>query len=324
MKPQKIEISYKTIIFTVVFLLGLALLWSIKDILVLLFVCLVFMEALNPTISRLEKLKIPRPVAIIFVYFFVVSIFIFALAGMVPILLTQTSELIRILPSTLQNVQILGLSAIDLTSQFKLLESIPADIARTIVLLFSNLFSGFVILVITFYLLLERRHLDKYSLKVSGAKGQILIAKIFDELEGRLGSWVNGQIILMLIIGILSYIGYLLIGLPYALPLALIAGLLEIVPNIGPIIATFLAALVGLTISPLTAGLAVVWGLVIQQIENNFIVPKIMKAAVGINPVVTILTIATGAKIGGVGGALLAVPIFLTIETVIKILLEKK
>jgi predicted PurR-regulated permease PerM len=125
-------------------------------------------------------------------------------------------------------------------------------------------------------------------------------------------------------IGLLSYFGYLVLGLSYAIPLALIAGLLEIVPNIGPIIATTLAALVGLTISPLTALFAIIWGIVIQQAENNIIVPKVMKATVGLNPIITILTIATGAQLGGVGGALLAVPIYLTLETIISTLYNNK
>jgi predicted PurR-regulated permease PerM len=324
MTIQKVELSYKTVVFTVAFILGLALLWSVRDILILLFICFVFMEAINPTITRMEKVHIPRPLAIIIVYILVIGIFGVALAGMVPILVNETSELIRVLPGTLENFQFFGFTAVDLSSQFKILESIPGDIAKTIFSLFSNLFSGFVILVITFYLLLERRHLNKYSLQVSGSKGQAIIVKIFNQLEDRLGSWVNGQIVLMVVVGLLSYIGYLVIGLPYALPLALIAGLLEIVPNIGPIISTALAGLIGFTVSPLLAVLAIVWGIAIQQAENNFIVPKIMKETVGLNPVVTILTIATGAKLGGVGGALLAVPIFLTIETIVRVLINKK
>ena len=324
MKPQRVEISYKTIVFTTLFILGLGLLWLIKDILALLFVCLIIMEALNPTIVRFEKAKFPRPVAIILVYIMVISVFGFALAGLVPLLVNQTSELLRILPNTLQGVQVFGLSAIDLSSQFKLLESIPSEIAKTVVALFSNIFSGFVILVITFYLLIERQHLSTHSSKITGTNGQHLIANVFDQLESRLGSWVNGEIILMTAIGLLSYLGYQILGLSYAIPLALIAGLLEIVPNIGPIIATALAALVGLTISPLTAVFTIVWGIVIQQIENNFLVPKIMKEAVGLNPVITILTIATGAKLGGVGGALLAVPIYLTIETIATALWKNK
>ncbi|MCX6726726.1 MAG: AI-2E family transporter [Candidatus Shapirobacteria bacterium] len=324
MKPTRVEISYKTIIFTVLFLIALSLLWLIRDIILLFFVCFLLMLSLNPTINRLEKFKIPRTVSIFIIYAIVIAFFSFALAGIIPILVNQTSDLVRDLPSSLQNVQILGLSAVDLSSQFKILETIPADIAKTIVSIFSNIFSGFIILVITFYLLHERRNVDKYSLKFLGAKGQLTVRSVFEQLEARLGHWVNAELLLMTIIGILSYIGYLFLGLPYALPLALIAGLLEIVPNIGPIITTFIAALVGLTVSPFIALMTILWGIVVHQSENNFITPKIMKETVGLNPIITILSIATGAKLAGIGGALLAVPIYLAVETVVKVLSTRK
>jgi len=323
MKPTRVEISYKTIIFTVVFLLALAILWQVRDIILLFFVCFLLMLSLNPTINKLEKIKIPRAVAIFGIYILVIAFLSFTVAGIVPILINQTSELFRVLPSSLQNIQFLGFSAVDLSSQLKILESIPAEIAKTIVSVFSNILSGFVVLVITYYLLQERKNVNKYSLKYLGTKGQSIVQTIFDQLEARLGHWVNAELLLMIIIGVLSYIGYLILGLPYALPLAIIAGLLEIVPNIGPIITSFIAALVGLTVSPLVALLTILLGLIVQQTENNFIAPKIMKETIGLNPIVTILTIITGAKLAGIGGALLAVPIYLTIETVIRVLFDK-
>ena len=104
----------------------------------------------------------------------------------------------------------------------------------------------------------------------------------------------------------------------------MVAGLLEAVPSIGPTVATILAALVGFTISPLIGILTIIVGVIIQQLENNILVPKIMKQTVGFNPLVTILLIAAGAKISGVIGAILALPVFLTLETITKVLIEKK
>ena len=105
--------------------------------------------------------------------------------------------------------------------------------------------------------------------------------------------------------------------------MAIFAALLEAVPTIGPTLATIVASIVGFTISPLTGFLTIGWGIVIQQLENNIIVPKIMKQTVGFNPLITILLIATGAKLAGVIGAVLAVPLYLTIETIIKVLSDK-
>jgi len=323
MKPQKIEISYKTIIFTVLFLISLVLIWQLRGIFLLLFLCFIFLQALNPTVSRLEKLKIPRFVGILLVYFLILIGISFAAAGIIPVLVEQTTSLIETLPNTTSNINLWGIKPIDISSQFKLLENLPSNIATTLFSIFSNIVSVFVFFVLTFYLLIERKNLDKYAVPIFGQKNQDKVVLIMNELEKRLGNWVNAQLFLMLTIGVLSYIGYLVIGLNYVVPLAIIAGLLEIVTNIGPTIATVIAAFVGLTVSPLTALMAIAWGIIVQQLENNFIVPKVMKATIGLNPLVTILLIASGAQLGGVAGAVLAIPTYLTISTIVSVLNKK-
>jgi len=323
MKPQKVEISYKTIVFAVLFLISLVLLWQLRGIFLLLFLCFIFMQALNPTVSRLEKLKIPRFVGILIIYFLILVGISFAAAGIVPALVEQTTSLIETLPATIDNIDFWGIKPIDISSQFKLLENLPGNIATTIFSIFSNIVSVFVFFVLTFYLLLERKNFDHYASKIFGQKYQGKAILIMGELEKRLGNWVNAQLFLMLTIGVLSYIGYLVIGINYVVPLAIIAGLLEIVTNIGPTIATIIAAFVGLTVSPLTALMAIAWGIIVQQLENNFIVPKVMKATIGLNPLITILLIASGAQIGGVAGAVLAIPTYLTISTIVSVLNRK-
>lgn len=328
MKVRKIEISPKTIIFTVVFLLSLVLLWQIRSIIVLLFISFVLMQALNPLVTRLEKIKIPRVVSILLIYIILLTALSFSIAGIVPILVDQTNALIKSLPEFLNNAKInnfkiLGESPINLSSQLKILENIPGGIAKTAVSVVSNVFSGVIILVLTFYLLLEKKNFPKYGLKFFGDQGQEKFLAIVDNLESRLGHWVLAEFFLMTIIGVLSYLGYMFLGLKYAVPLAILAGVLEAVPTIGPIIATVLAGLLGLTISPLTALLAIIWGIIVQQLENNIIVPKIMKSTIGFNPLVTILLIAIGAQLAGVGGAVLALPVFLTIESIFKIIFSK-
>ncbi len=323
MMNKKFEISNKTVIFTILFLASLFLLWQVRALIILLFISFVFMEAINPAIVRLERVKIPRPLAILIIYIIILAIISFAVAGIVPILVEQTTGLVQTLPSTLSNIQIFGASPVDLSSQFKILENLPGGIAKTAISLVSNIISAFVILFLTFYLLLEKKNFSKYSLEMFGENGQKKAIAIVERLETRLGSWVTAEFFLMTIIGALSYIAYLALGLKYAVPLAIFAGLLEAVPSIGPTVATLVAALVGFTVSPLTGCLTIAAGVVVQQLENNIIVPRIMKQTVGFNPLVTILLIAAGAKLGGVVGAILALPIFLTIETVAKVLMNK-
>lgn len=323
MTTKRIEISTKTIAFIALFGLSLMVLWRIKTILLTLFICLIFMLALNPTVSRLEKLKIPRPLAIFLIYLILIAVIAGAVAGIIPVLIEQTSGLVATLPGAISNFRFFGMSATDIYSQLRILDNLPSQIAQITISIFSNIFSLFVVLVITFYLLMERRHLyrQEFSFLSDSQKRKVLI--IVELLEKRLGSWVTAELILMSTIGLLAGVGYYLIGLKYVLPLAIIAGLLEAVPNIGPTVSTALAVIIGFTVSPLTALFALGWGIIIQFLENNLIVPNIMRQSIGINPLVTILAISTGAEIGGIIGAVLAVPIYICAEVIIKVLSDK-
>jgi predicted PurR-regulated permease PerM len=324
MKPQKVEISYKTIIFTALLVIGLYLTWLLRGLILILFICLLLTEALNPTITKLEKLKIPRTLGILLVYLIIIAVISFSVASVVPIFVAQTSGLIKTLPGTLANIRIFGASAIDLSSQFKIIESLPSEIAQTALSLFSNLAIGLLTLIITFFLLHERNRVNIYSQKVFSAGGQVKVTKIINLLEHRLGKWFNSFLLLMLIIGLLSYLAYVIIGLNYAVPLAIIAGLSEIIPIIGATVAIALAGLVGLTISPLTALITVLVCILIHSVINNILTPKIMKETIGLNPLVSILVMTIGAELAGATGAILAIPIFLTIQIIFEVLLEKK
>jgi predicted PurR-regulated permease PerM len=281
------------------------------------------METINPVITRMEKLKIPRLLSISIIYLVVLAILFFAFAGIIPILVEQTTGLIKTLPSIIQHTNFFGLSAIDLSSQFKILEPLPGDITNLAVSVLSNIVYAIVIIMITFYLILERKHFNRHFNNYFGEKVGSKITKVIDQLEVRFGSWINAQLIVMLIIGILSYVIYLILGLKYAVSLAIIAGLLEIIPNVGAIIAIAFAAIIGLNTSLSMALLVVAFCTTLHLIVNNIIVPKILKETCNINPVVTILLLVVGAKLGGVVGVILAVPIYMTIEVIYKVLSNK-
>lgn len=143
--------------------------------------------------------------------------------------------------------------------------------------------------------------------------------EIWNESEQKIGAFIRGLVILSFIIGILSAIGYVAIGLPYGLTIAVIAGLLEAIPYVGPIITTVLAGLVGLAVSQNMALLAIGIALIIQFLENSIVVPRVMDKAVGVSPVVTLLALAVFSDLFGLLGALLAVPL----AAVFQVLLDR-
>lgn len=314
--PTRIEISYRTIVFTVVFLLSLWLLYSIRTVLLALFIAMIFTSALNPFVTKLQRKKIPRPVAIIIIFTLILAVFASLIVAVIPPLVEQTRSLIDQVPTLLDRLGGLPIDQQIISDQ---LGPVPGNIARFVIGTFSNLIAVFTLLVLTFYLLSEWGNLHRYlSLFFGSEKTEAKAEKFIDKLEHQIGGWIRGQLALMVIIGFFTYVGLKILGLNYALPLSIIAGILEIIPNIGPTVALIPAALVALTISPLTALATVALYFLIQQFENNIIVPKVMQKAVGVKPLVIIITLITGAKLAGVLGVALAVPGYLVLRIIIE------
>lgn len=319
--PKKIEISHRTIVFTVIFLLSLWLLYFLRGVLIILFLALILMAALNPLVDRLERWRLPRALAIALIYILIFSVIGLAIWGVIPPLVNQTQNLVSRFPSYLESLRWLGVDKEAVYSQLNQLTEqlgvISSGIIRTFVSFFQNLINIVVLLVISFYLLLERKNLGRYLLRFFGDNAEKTGIRVMDEIEKRLGGWIRAEIVLMIIIGLLTFIGLTLLGIDYALPLAIFAGFLEIIPNIGPFISAIPAVLLALLISPLMALAVAALYFLVQQIENNFIVPQLMAKECGLNPLITIIALIAGFKLGGFIGAILAVPVVLLIEIIL-------
>lgn len=313
---NKIEISHRTIVFTISFLIFLYFLFQIRQVLLIFFVALVLMMALNPTVMRLEKLKIPRVLAIVIVYLLILAVFGIVIAGVIPPLVDQTTILISRFPEYIQGLGIPSINQDLVVSQFSQLGSLPSNLLKITVGVFSNLFNLVVLAVMTFYLLIEKKNLNRYLLFLFGSDGEKKAEKFINELEKKLGGWVRAEVTLMLIIGLMSYFGLRLLGIDYALPLALLAGLLEVVPNVGPTISAIPAVLAGLVISPLMGLAVTALYFLIQQVENTFIVPQVMSRETGVNPLMGLLSLIIGFKLAGVVGLILAIPVVLVVQVV--------
>lgn len=319
---SKIEISARTIIFTVVFLLSLWVLIQIIEIIFWLFVAFILMSALKPVVDYFESLKVPRIAAIIIIYIFILILLTFTGSTLLPPLINQSVNLGTRLPEFVHSVWPVFQSDPQVLTQQ--LAPLGQNLLKFFLGVFGNIVALFTIFVITFYLLLERKKLEENLIILTGneAAGRVLIT--VKQVEERLGAWVRGQVALVLSIGIFTFIGLTILGIPYALSLAIIAGILEIVPNFGPVISAIPAVLVALTISPILAAACAVLYLVIQQIENHLVVPYVMKKVVGLPPLVTIIALLVGAKLAGIAGAILAVPVVVTGETIISEWLRSK
>lgn len=316
---EKIEISHRTIIFTVLFLIGIWLLYQIRGVLLLLFIAFILMNALNPLVSSLEKIKIPRILSSVLVFIIGLIVISLIVAGIVPPLVEQLNVLTNFIAEQFPDFAFFQISEQALISQIETLSRNALNLLRFVTGAASNLLGFFSIIVLTIYLLLERKKMPEYlQLLFNNHDSEQKAKELIGAFEKRLGGWVRGEALLMLIVGLLTYVGLTLLGIPFALPLALLAGLLELVPNLGPIISSIPAIIAGLTISPMLALGVLILYVAVQQLENNLIVPIVMRQSAGVNPLITLLSLMVGLTLGGIGGAILAVPFYITIEVALK------
>lgn len=308
----------------------------LRNILMLFFIALIIASALYPVVRAGQKWKIPAPLTILVLYGAIFAFVSMIFSLVVPPLVQQTAQLAQSASSYLgiSNVQFDGLASLDVDAwarsydQYKgFFDQITGSVQTMIQVLlstFSALFVFFTLLVMTFHILMSMDHVStSFAWLLPGTKAQkrAKAQEIFHSIQIQLGSWVRGQFLLMVVVGMMTYAGLLLLGVPYALPLALLAGFLEIVPNLGPTIAAVPAVIVAfLLMNPWMGLFTLLFYVVVQQLENNFIVPLIMKEAVDVHPLTTILLMLTGFQVMGVMGAIVVVPLYISVRTVARIL----
>jgi predicted PurR-regulated permease PerM len=312
--PTKIEISHRTILFTLVVLALVWLVLEVREILFLLFVSFILMSALRPLVDAIERKKVPRIVAILLIYILVFGLFSAGIAGIIPAVVAQSRALVEEFPDISAH---LGAIPLDLQSLINQLTPVSQNIFRVTLGVFSNFVTVITVLTFTFYFLLERRNLRDFLTGLLGDSAGETVFGILLNVEKRLSAWVLGQLTLMFIIGLLVYIGLYFLRVEFALPLAILAGLLEIVPTVGPIISAIPAIVVAFVHAPLLALSVAALYIIIQQVENNLIVPYVMKKSVGLSPVLSLLALMIGGRLAGIGGAVLSVPVLLAAQEII-------
>jgi predicted PurR-regulated permease PerM len=317
MAVQRIEITSKTIVNTIFYLIGFWLLYQVRSIVVTIFVAFIFMTAISPIIKAAKKIKIPTLVVVLALFVGLIALFTTLIVSLMPAIMAETSGLIQNFPHYIDGFNQKWSLTIDQGIFTNQLGDIPTNILNFAVGAFSNVILIMAVFFMTYYLSEERPRLHHYLKHFfRGDDQEERAERLVNDVETRVGGWVRGELFLMSIIGIMSFIGLTILHIPYALPLAILAGLLEAVPSIGPTISAVPAIILGLSISPLTGLGALAMSIIIQQSENNLIVPRVMQHVVGVRPIVTIVVLMTGFTLGGVMGAVLAMPIFLALTSI--------
>ncbi len=334
-----INITTLTILKIVLILLGVYFLYLIWDILVIIFVSLLIASAVRPWVDWMHQRRIPRFIGMVLIYLVLFTVIIGLLGLIIPPITSQVNELSKNLPQILEkvvsSVAILEEYAIEHSffNQFKSgfgswdsgnWSGAVGGIFSAVSSIFGSIVSLFLILVITFYMGVEENATRKMVWSLVPAQYQAYTISLLNQMQRKVGLWLRGQLILSLIIFVLTYLGLLILGVKYALILALIAGITEFIPYLGPIIAAIPAVFLAFTQSPLLALFVAILYYVIQLAENNVIVPKLMQKVIGLNPIVSIIVLLIGFRVAGVIGAILALPAATAAGVLLKELFNRK
>lgn len=345
------EFSMASVAKATLVILGLLLLarflYEIQNLLILVFVSLFLSAALDGIVDRLQERRIPRAVSIIGIYVVFLLVVVLFVSTLVPLVATQTLELaLRVrdlitnltqddkvwaLPYTGQLREIVTqfLQGVDqetlianlqtgLEQLGKQLQNLAGNTAVALKTVFNGIFNVLLVMVLTFLMVVDEKGIDEFILSLFPSRHAHYILAKSDAVKEKIGFWLRGQLKLMLAIGVITFIVLTLLGVEYALTLALIAGIAEILPVIGPLIAMIPALLIGLNVSLGMAFWIFVTYIVIQQVEGNVLVPLIMNKAVGLSPLIIIVAMLVGYQFLGILGIIISVPVATALSIFIK------
>ena len=325
---KEIVVSIKTVLFTVALFVVLFIVVKLGPILALLLIAALFVLALEPSVQFLMRQTlfdrpIPRAIAVPVAFTLAVIVILLVLTVGLPPVITQAQRLIANLLSA--SGRIPGLETTSIAKVFELVSTVApnfselsGNVVAVTVSFFSNILTVVSVLIIALYMSMDWENIKHRFFNALPVDAQPEVKNVLAEIEVSVGHWFRGQITLMVIVGFASFIGLLVLGIDYPLALGLISGLLEIVPMLGPLVSAVLAAVVGFSISPLKGLAAVALFILIQQVENNILVPKVMQKVSGFSPLVILLALLVGSNFFGVVGAIVAVPVTMILFIVIK------
>lgn len=294
----------------------------IRNILLLLFLAFIGVSAFQPLVNKLENKKIPRSLSASVIFFLIGLILFGIISAIVPVFVFEIKDFSQNSAFYLEKINTFFPAPVESSENSKLFfngeklaQGLSDEIAKSFGGIFSNAMSFFqnilsiaVVFSLSFYMLVKKNGVQGFLKNIIPKKNQAYIFDLVVRIQNQMGRWLLGQFGLVLAIFCLDYVALYSLNVPYTLVLASFGGIMEIIPYVGPILAVIPAALVALTISPLTALLVIIFYIVIQQIENHIIVPLIMKKAVGLDPVIIIISLLIGATLLGFLGILAAVP----------------
>lgn len=318
---KQLVVSVKTVLITALIALGVYVLYMLGPVLAIGLISVLIVISVESFVKLLMRQKLlnrplPRVVAVTITYILLVIVVVFIITTVVPPVVTEGQKLIVNLPKMI--------AQLPLPENFAANSLVPqafsvSNKAFSITLdLFSNVLTVVSIFILALYMSYDWEKIKEALIGAFPVSIKHLVKETLDELEQVVGVWVKGQAFLMLVVGVFSFIGLSLLNIQYPMALGILAGILEAVPIIGPVLTAVVASVIAFADSPLKGVAVIVLFIIIQQTENNLLVPKVMEKASGYSSIVILLVLMISTQFFGITGAVLALPTFMGLMIVIK------
>lgn len=330
-KDIHININTGTIFRFFLIAVLLVALYFISDVVLIILAAVILASAIEPVVRRLKRRGVHRIITVVTIYVVAILTMMAVFVFFVPSVMDDIASFLSTIPTNISLQDIwnpvidvgsdtqsvataLAEKSIPVTEYLREIQSLVTGTGASAFKTASALFGGFLsfllIVVISFYLAVKEEGVDDFLRIITPVKHHAYINDLWKRSQRKIALWLQGQVILSIIVGLLVYLVLIIVGVPHALVLALLAASLEIIPVFGPIIAAIPAVAVAFSTSGLGTSVLVL-GLyaIIHQFESQLFYPLVVRKVVGISPIVVILALIIGAKLAGVLGALIAVPL---------------
>lgn len=330
-----VQVALRVIGLLVLVGVGLWLLVTLRAIALQVLFAVILAAGLRPLVDRLQAAGLPRALAVLLIYLLLILALVALMVAVIPPVVDQVAEVVDNLPVYSQRVtdglrdlrqrfpflppldeQVVA-QARALGGQLGALASQALVVARFAANVFGALLSTFLLLLITLYLIVDGPRIREYFISFLAPERRPRVRAVMDRMGLRMGGWLVGQVTLSVTVGLVSFVGLSLLGVPGAVVLAVLAAIGEAIPIVGPVASAVPAVIVAATTSPVLALLTAGLFLGIQQVENNLLVPKVMERAVKLHPLAVVLALLAGAGLQGIVGAIVAVPVAAAVSVVL-------
>ncbi|TSC78132.1 MAG: hypothetical protein G01um101433_419 [Parcubacteria group bacterium Gr01-1014_33] len=318
-----LNISTATFLRFFAIIIALAAVYYISDIIFSLIFAVIVASAIEPAIRWLQKRKVPRILGALLIYIGLAAFAAFIIYLIFPLVAEELQTVSTTFPALqsqfLTEIEHLGFFSLTpfLSDNADLFFRIPTEFAGKIsggvvnfaAGIFGGIFSFALIIVFSFYLAAQERGIESFLRLVTPLDQEPYVLDLWTRAQKKLGRWLQTQILLGAIVGFFIFFGLTMLGVRYALLFALLSAVFEIIPVVGPILAAVPAVSAAFLASPLLGISTAILFVAVQQMESHIIVPVVMRKAIGLSPLIVVLALLVGGKLGGIFGILLAVPL---------------